>query len=239
MAAAQSSGLAASAATLDLLRQWLSRMLTPQAMQWLDAEIARQCDQVDERSLGMTLGMIPRKIGRIDLSLSPGDGAAACVLRARWRPGLWSTDEAARVAILLATYRSDDETFATRVDRLCVTGELTEHVAYLKGFAIFPGAEKLCARAREAVRSSATPIFQAIACDNPYPFDHFDEAAWNQMVVKCVFNGLSIETMVGLTERRNPELVAMLRDLVSERHAAGRPLPEPVHRYIEGTLTAQ
>ena len=41
MAAAQSSGLAASAATLDLLRQWLSRMLTPQAMQWLDAEIAR------------------------------------------------------------------------------------------------------------------------------------------------------------------------------------------------------
>jgi hypothetical protein len=45
--------------------------------------------------------------------------------------------------------------------------------------------------------------------------------------------------MVGLTERRNRELVAMLRDLVSERHAAGRPLPEPVHRYIEGTLTAQ
>jgi len=239
MAAAQPSVLATSAATLDLLRQWLSRMLTPQAMQWLDTEIACQRDQVDERRLGMALGIIPRKVGRTELSLSAGDSAAARGVRARWRPDLWSTDEAARVTILFATYRGDDETFAARVDRLCVTGELTEHVAYLKGFAIFPGAEKLYARAREAVRSSATPIFQAIACDNPYPYDHFDEAAWNQMVVKCVFNGLSIETMVGLTERRNRELVAMLRDLVSERHAAGRPLPEPVHRYIEGTLTAQ
>jgi len=26
----------------------------------------------------------------------------------------------------------------------------------------------------------------------------------------------------------------MLRDLVSERHAAGRPLPQAVHRFIEG-----
>jgi len=73
----------------------------------------------------------------------------------------------------------------------------------------------------------------AIACHNPYPFDHFDEDAWNQMVVKCVFNGVPIETIVGLQERRNPEAVQMLRDLVSERHAAGRPLPDAVHAYVD------
>jgi hypothetical protein len=46
-------------------------------------------------------------------------------------------------------------------------------------------------------------VFAAVACHNTYPFDHFD--AWNQMVVKCVFNGVPIETIVGLHERRNPE----------------------------------
>ena len=53
------------------------------------------------------------------------------------------------------------------------------------------------------------------------------------MVVKAVFNGVPIETIVGLRERRNPEVVQMMRDLVSERRAAGRPLPDAVHAYVE------
>jgi hypothetical protein len=90
----------------------------------------------------------------------------------------------------------------------------------------------LLGRAREGVRSSITAVFVAITCHNPYPFRHFDEAAWNQMVVKCVFNGAPIESIVGLHERRNAEVVQMLRDLVSERRAAGRPLPDAVHAYV-------
>ena len=127
----------------------------------------------------------------------------------------------------------DDPAFAERVDRLCTTAEVTEHIAYLKGFAIFPAPALLYGRAREGVRSAITPIFAAIACHNPYPFDHFDEDAWNQMVVKAVFNGVPIETIVGLRERRNPEVVQMMRDLVSERRAAGRPLPDAVHAYVD------
>ena len=76
-------------------------------------------------------------------------------------------------------------------------------------------------------------MFAAIACHNPYPFDHFDADAWNQMVVKAVFSGTPIETIVGLHERRNPEVVQMMRDLVSERRAAGRPLPDAVHAYVD------
>jgi len=47
---------------------------------------------------------------------------------------------------------------------LCVNGELTEQMAGLKGFAIFPGPARLIKPAREAVRSSIQPIFEAIAC---------------------------------------------------------------------------
>jgi hypothetical protein len=216
-----------------MLVRWLSRVLEPSAMSWLGTEIERQCETIDERRLGIAVGLVGRKLGRSDLVIGAEDLAAAERLRAGWRPDLWSVDEAARAALVLAAYRSDDAAFAARVGRLCTTAELTEHIAYLKGFAIFPAATELGERAREAVRASAQALFQAITCHNPYPRDYFDQAAWNQMVVKCVFNGLPIDTIVGLSERRNAELTRMLRDLVSERHAAGRVLPNAVHAYLE------
>ena len=223
----------ATAAAIDLLRRWLKRVLQAGAAQWLDAEIDRQREAVDERRLGMALGLVGRRIGRTELALSGDDIAAAQVLHPRWRPDMWGTDEAARVALLLATWSGDEAAFAARIDRLCATGELTEHVACLKGFAVFPAPASLLSRARAAVRSSMQPPFEAIACHNPYPADHFDDAVYNQMVVKCVFSGVPIETVVGLDERRNAELVRMMRDLVSERRAAGRLLPDAVHRFIE------
>jgi hypothetical protein len=217
----------------DVLRGPLSRVLAPEALQWLNAEIDRQRAAVDERRLTIALGLTGRKIARVELAPTPDEIAAAQNLRADWRPGLWSADEAARILILMASHAGDDQAFAARVDRLCTTAEVTEYIAYLKGFAIFPAPKLLYARAREGVRSAMTPVFAAIVCHNPYPFDYFDDDAWNQMVVKCVFNGVPIETIAGLHERRNPEVVQMLRDLVAERQAASRPLPEAVHAYVE------
>lgn len=220
------------AAVIGLLREWLQRKVTAEPIQWLDAEIDRLRTKLDERRLAVALGLVARKMGRDDLALGPSDIAAALRLRAGWQPELWSTDEAARVAILLAAHQGDDRAFATRVDWLCTTAEITEHVAILKGFAVFPAPSLLHDRAREGMRSSIQPVFEAIACRNPYPADYFDEAAWNQMVVKCVFVGAPIGTIIGLHQRRNPELVQMLGDLVAERRAASRPVPEAVLEYI-------
>ena len=215
-----------------LLLRWLSRQLTAEAMGWLTAELDHQRMSVDERRLALSLGRVGRKVGRMDLTLEPDDELAAQRLRTGWQPRLWGTDEAARVALLIATYRGDDQPFAARIDRLCTTAEVTEHVAYLKGLAVFPAGRQLHDRAREGVRSSIGPVFEAIACHNPYPFDYFDEGAWNQMVVKCVFTGTPINSIVGLEQRRNPELVQMLRDLMAERRAAGRSVPDVVHTYV-------
>jgi len=220
-------------AALDLLRGWIARAVPAEAVAWLDGEIARQRDGLDERKLGMALGLAGRKVGRRGLALTAEDVASAQRERAEWQPQFWGSDEVARVALLLATYRGDDQAFAARVDKLCKTAEITEHVSYLKGFAIFPAPAALEGRAREGVRSSSGAVFEAIACRNPYPADYFDQAAWNQMVVKCVFVGAPIDSLAGLRERRNPELLQMLRDFVAERHAAGRPLPDEVHRFID------
>src|SRR5215475_9059278 len=121
-----------AASAVDLLRQWLAPLLPPEAAQWLDSEIDRQRTALDERRLGMAIGLAGRRVGHAALSLSAADLAAAQAWHQRWRPDTWSTDEAARVALLLATWCGDEERFATIVDRLCATGELTEHVACLK-----------------------------------------------------------------------------------------------------------
>lgn len=220
------------AAAMQLLRQWLSRASPPAALAWLDTEIARQEAGIDERKLIIVLGMAARKLGRSELALSDSDKQAAQALRPGWRPDLWVTGEAARAAILIATYNGDDDAFAALVDRLCANAEVTELLAYLKAFAIFPAAGKLHTRAREGVRSSVKPVFEAIACHNPYPLDHFDEAAWNQMVVKAVFIGAFISDIVGLNQRANPELRQMLGALISEREAAGRSVPVEVRDFV-------
>jgi hypothetical protein len=220
------------AAGMQLLRQWLSRAAPPDAMAWLDAEIARQKAGGDERKLIIALGMAGRKLGRAELALSDRDKEAAQAVRSSWQPDLWGIDEAARAAILLATCNGDEDAFASCVDRLCANAEVTELIAYLKAFAILPAARQLHARAREGVRSSVKPVFEAIACHNPYPFDHFDDAAWNQMVVKAVFVGASINGIVGLNERANLELRQMLRALISEREAASRPTPAEVRDFV-------
>jgi len=222
------------AAAIALLRRWLARVLAADAFAWLGHEVERQQAAADERRLGIALGLAGRKLRRIELHLPPEELAAAQDLRDAWQPQSWVADEAARVALLLATYHGDERAFAARLDRLCVTAEVAEHVSYMKGLAIFPAGDALRGRAREGVRSSIAPLFEAVACRNPYPRDHFDLDAWNQMVVKCVFGGTSLAAVVGLHERRNEDLLVMLRDLVAERHAAGRPLPPEVHQFIAG-----
>jgi len=219
-------------AAIDLLRNWLARTLDVERMRWLDTAIKGQCHGADECQLGIALGLVGRRIGRGDLLLSAVDLAAAQALRSHWHPEMWGTDEAARVMLVLATWTGNEESFAARVERQCITGELNEHVACLKGFAVFPAPSRLLKHAREAARSSNQAVFEAIACQNPYPADYFDEAAYNQMVIKVLFSGLPIGTIVGLHERRNDDLVRMVGDLVSERRAARRPVPDSVQRWL-------
>jgi len=219
-------------AAFALLYRWLGRVVAAEAMAWLDREIEHQASGLDERRLGIALGQSARKLGRREIELPAEELAAAETLRRGWQPQFWAADEAARVALLIATHQGDDAAFALRLDKLCTTAEVSEHISYMKGLAVFPAGAKLLGRAREGMRSSIATVFEGVACRNPYPFDHFDTDGWNQMVVKSVFGGTSIETIVGLYERRNPELVAMLRDLVAERNAAARTLPKCVYDFI-------
>ncbi|MFZ6756191.1 EboA domain-containing protein [Undibacterium sp. Ji50W] len=220
---------AAAQAQLDA---WIASRSTPEALLWF----RQQCQQIStakqERDVYRAMGLAARKMGKADLNLDSDELAAANQLRPGFDPSGWSLDIAARVAFLLASYASDEAQFANQLDRIADSAEINELIALYCGFPLYPAAMAIEHRAREAIRSSMRPIFEAMAHRNPYPMEAFDEAAWNQMVVKCFFLDSPLWPLQGLEQRNNPALAAILLDLVHERWAAGRSISPELWRCV-------
>jgi len=107
-------------------------------------------------------------------------------------------------------------------------GELGEQESVLRTLALLPEPARFAETGIAACRTNAKSVFEAIACDNPFPAAHFPDLAFNQMVMKAVFVEAPVGRIEGLAARRTPELVRMARDYASERRAASRPVPADV-----------
>lgn len=138
-----------------------------------------------------------------------------------------------RRLLLTALEALPAERHVTVVEELYRTGEIREREALLRALPGLPGPGRFVRVAVEAVRENALSVIEAIACENPYPAAHFPEEAFNQMVLKCLFCGIALARVVGLAERRTPELRRMVAGYASERRAAGRAVPADVALVIE------
>jgi hypothetical protein len=105
------------------------------------------------------------------------------------------------------------------------TGDNAERAALLKTLPILPTPERFVDVAVEACRSSVQSVFEAIACENPYPSRYFPDLNFNQLVLKAFFTEVAVKRIVGLEARRSAELVRMALGYASERRAAGRSVP--------------
>lgn len=137
----------------------------------------------------------------------------------------WNLDQVVRLAILT---KLDEK----QVDLLFETAEMQEAVALTKSLPYLANPNNFLLRATDAVRSNMGPVFDAIAFGNTYPKDYFSEAAWNQLVLKCIFNDKAIHQIIGLDERANAELAKTLSDFAHERWSAGRRVPSQVWRLV-------
>lgn len=134
----------------------------------------------------------------------------------------------ARFLILEAIQKLDEREFPKTLEFLFDQGEIQEARAILMGLSNFKQPENLVEIGKKAVRSNTGVIFDAFAFDNPYAERYFDENAWNQLVLKCIFNLKSIHRIQGLRERANQNLASILSDFAHERWAAGRRVPAQV-----------
>jgi hypothetical protein len=211
---------------------WISERTSEPAVAWFRGAIKDVANASTERPLSVAIGLAPRRLGKADLSLPKADLARADALRAGLDLSDWSIDQLARVALMTASHRGDDAGFAARFDSFCTTAEINELIALCRGLPVYPGANLIEPRAREAVRSGMKPVFEAVAHRNPYPRETFAEDAWNQMVVKAFFIGSTLWPIQGLDQRANPCLARMLVGLAEERWAAQRPVSGEVWRCV-------
>ncbi len=205
----------------QLLQGWLRRQLPGDAAGWLEAQAAVVGGAETDRALFLAISLVHRRIGKADLALSAADIAAAEATRPGWRPAGWSLDQAARIFLLLAAGGSPTR-FAERLEQMFATADVGELIAFYRGLPLYPEQPRYIQRAGEGLRTNMKAVFEAVAHNNPYPAEQFDEHRWNQMVVKALFIGSTLYPIEGLERRWNPDLTHMLCDYAHERWAAGR-----------------
>jgi len=215
----------------DLMAAWLQRQLPADAADWLLAQRDRLRVGVFERDFNLAISLAPRRLGKADLELGPDDLAAADRVRPGWDPRDWSVDQAARLVLLLAQ-GGDGAAFNARLRGLLATADLNESIALLRGLPLYPGPALHLAQAREGARTAMRPVFEAVAHANPYPAEMFDEAGWNQLVLKALFIETTLAPIQGLDRRANPTLMRMLCDYAHERWAAGRTVSPELWRCV-------
>jgi hypothetical protein len=214
-----------------LLDEWLERRVDAAAAAWLREAVASLAGGGTDRDLFRAVSLASRKLGKASLAPSDSELASAAQARAGWDPQLWSVDQAARVRLLLAV-RADGDTFVRRLDQLCATADVDELVAFHLGLPLYPDPPRHRLRAAEGIRTNMKVVFEAVAHRNPYPAEQLPEEAWNQMVLKALFVGSTLDPVQGLDARANPTLARMLGDYAHERWSAGRPVSPELWRCV-------
>jgi hypothetical protein len=118
--------------------------------------------------------------------------------------------------------------------RLFESGEIGEQESILRVLPILSDPARFVDTGVLGCRTNATRVFEAIACENPFPASYFPELAFNQLVMKAIFIEVPVRRVERLGERLGADLVRMLGDYASERRAAGRPVPGDVSSLLEG-----
>ena len=209
----------------------LAGRVPPDAAAWLAAALddVKEPDRLAPRWSGAG-----RRLGKGALAL---DAAEVQRLReggAPFVPQGWGADECGRALLLVRALEAvPPEQHPALVEDLYRTGETRERQAVLRVLAYLPEPARFTAIAVEAVRANVVPELEAIACENPFPARHFEELAFNQLVMKSLFNGIALRRIEGLPQRRSAELRRMVANYASERRAAGRVVPDDVTLVLE------
>ena len=215
-----------------LLTRWLEGELPEAAFGWLRGAVDEISEGGPPRRCYISFSTAVHRCGKDELELGADDLAEAAEVCPGWNPTGWSREQAARALLLLALPAGDPVAWGAILTRVQETADVGEAVALGQALPLLPHPETHVLRAREILRTNITAAFESVACRNPWPARWLPEDAWNQMVLKAVFVGSRLHTIVGFGERANPDLSRMLADYAHERWSAGRPVDPELWRAV-------
>ncbi len=210
------------------LEEIAAQRATPAAAEWLRAQ--RQA--LTPETFAAAHAACGRKLGHEPVHLQPGE-VQQLELEAPGAEG-WPLSAVGRAALQLRLCEMLPEAeHLPSMRRLYQTGDNREREALLHNLQQLPEPQRFAEIGVEACRSHVQSVFEAIACENPYPARHFSEPAFHQVVIKAFFTEVSVARIVGLPRRRSERLSDMARAYASERRAAGRSEPQDLS-YVTG-----
>lgn len=195
------------------------------AAAWFDARYTG----VTRESFGVAYAGAGRRLG-----MEPVTPAAAEVLELESSglpvPSGWPLSAVGRALLLVRLCEQvPDAEHVASLEQVFRTGDNAERQALLRALVLLPAPERFVEIAIDACRSHVQSVFEAVACDNPYPARFFPDHNFNQLVLKALFTEVPAARIAGLAGRRSPELSRMAEAYASERRAAGRSVPADLH----------
>lgn len=212
----------------QLITDTISNHVTADAFTWLRGKSAI----AKPTELYAAFAAIPRITGKKPIPSDNGLQDQLSTIRTGFTITNWSVDRLARVWLLMQLDATDKEKYFQTISNLFVAADVNEQVALYSSLPVLAYPELWTSRCSEGIRSNIADVLTAIMCNNPYPSENLDEAAWNQLVLKAFFTEKPIEQIVGLDFRRNEKLALTLIDYAHERWAAHRPVNPQLWRLV-------
>jgi hypothetical protein len=211
--------------TLPLIDGWLTARLPTETRRWLESARAEIAAGATDERFCILLSTASRHVARGPLVPTPEERCKAWGVLDGFDPERWTLLETARVALVLAHPRMDSPGGVRAIEEAFRYTDVGEACSLYRSLAHLPAPERFVWRAGEGCRSSLQAVYEAAACDTPYPFRYFDPIAWRQCVLKGLFVGAPLRRIFGLEQRLDAELARMALDFAEERRSAARPVP--------------
>jgi hypothetical protein len=223
-----------AAAFVDLAQ----RRVRTDARVWLEQALADVAGGAAD-SAASAFASAARHLRRGALALDATERTVLESLGVDWPLEGWQTDELGRVALLLDTaHRVAAAELDHLVEALWARGDNRERQAIVRALPLLPAPERWLVVALEAARTSVRPLFEAIACDNPYPARRFHEIHFNELVLKCLGADLPLARVVGLGARATDALTRDVATYAAARRAAGRAIRPELWRFAAAPAPA-
>ena len=184
----------------------------------------------------LAFGMVNRKVERCPVKISTSLLDRLKEKDAAFDIENWTLDQFCRLALLINLQPEDNK---EKIETLLASADMREQVIIYKSLSYLPNPKDFVLNAVDGIRTNMIDVFDAIALNNAYPSNYFNESAWNQMVLKAIFMERPIYKIYGLESRKNQNLATILHDFVHERWAAGRSVTPELWRMTSGFLNTQ
>lgn len=199
----------------------LEKELPSQHFHWLQSVIADFKKDNNEKNLFYQFSLCSRQLKGLN-------GIFTCIENC---PAM-NLIEWTRNYLLLSYLSQTSSHFFEIYKKLKITADLQETLALYKGLTLYPYSEDLRRSAEEGLRSNMKEVFDAVALDNSFPADHFEEDSWNQMILKALFVDSPVYRIKSFDSRKNENLSRMVIDYALERMAASRTINPELWRCV-------